>query len=571
MALSQLIPTVASTAAVSYALSVGGRELPSSVKLLSIVVDREVNRIPTATLIIEDGSLADQTFSQSESGRFDPGNELEIFMGYTGTNESVFKGVVIGQAIKLRQEKTLLIVNCKDAAYRMTLNRHTRYFEDQSDADAWQTLAGAAGLKTDISGGDRIVPELTQHHCTDWDFLVTRAEANGLSVTVNNGTISVQKPELAAIPALTLAYGSNLISFDAEIDSRHQFSEVESYGWLAADDEAMTESSTPGLSSGGDYSTDNLADSHDRSPLRHFQGGGVAAAELSDWSAASSRFSALGRLRGTMSFQGTSSVSVGDTVELDKLGKVYNGKVYISGIRHELRAGRWMTTAQLGLSAERHTERFAVSAPAAGGLLPAVNGLHVATVLNVHEDPMGEERIQITLPATAPEGAGNWARLATGMGGSEAGLTFRPAVNDEVIVGFLHDDPRYPVILGGLHTANRPSPYLPTEDNEQTGYVSRGGHRLLFDDTEKLIELKTLDGDHLSMGKDAEIVLEDQHGNKLTMSSGGISIESAADLTLKATGKVAIEGVGLDLKSSSTASLEGSATLTLKGGMVQIN
>lgn len=571
MALSQLIPTAASTAAVSYSLSVGGRELESSIRLLSIVVDREVNRIPSATLILEDGSLADQTFSLSESGHFDPGKELEISMGYTGTNESIFKGIITGQAIKLRQEKTLLIVSCKDAAYRMTLNRKTRYFSDQSDADAWQTLASASGLSVDVSGGDRIVPELTQHHCTDWDFLISRVEANGLTALVKDGVITIKKPEIAPVPALQLAYGSNLMSFDAEIDSRHQFSEVESYGWLAPDDEAMNEGSPPALSAGGDYTTESLADSHDQNPLRQFQGGGLEAAELSDWSAASSRFSALGRLRGTMSFQGTGSLSVGDTVELDKLGAVYNGKAYVSGIRHELRAGRWATTAQLGLSPERHTERYAVSSPPAGGLLPAVNGLHIASVLNVHEDPAGEERIQITLPATAPEGAGNWARLATGMGGSEAGLIFRPAVGDEVVVGFLHDDPRYPIILGGLHTANRPAPFLPTEENEQTGYVSRAGHRLLFDDKEKLIELKTLDGDHLSMGKDQEIVLEDQHGNKLTMDSSGISIESTADLTLKATGKVAIEGVGLDLKSSSTASLEGSATLTLKGGMVQIN
>ncbi|WP_020570407.1 type VI secretion system tip protein VgrG [Neolewinella persica] len=567
-----LIPTVAPASSVSFAVASNGLDLGPSLPVLSIVVDQEVNRIPSATLILEDGSLAAQTFALSESGHFDPGSEINIQLGYTGTNETVFKGIVVGQSIKLRADKTLLVVTCKGASYRMAIKRQTRYFEDQSDADAWQVLLDAAGLTGDFSGGDRIVPELTQHLCTDWDFMVSRAEANGLVVIAKNGEVQILKPELAATAALQLAYGANLMSFDAEVDNRHQFVEVESYGWSAADDEVMKEDAGVNLSLGDAYSTAALADSHDLSPLKQVQGGGVEAAELSGWSTATSRFSALSRVRGTMVFQGTSSVTVGDTVELDKMGAVYNGQAYISGIRHELRAGQWTTTAQLGLSPERHTEKYAVSAPPAAGLLPAVSGLHIATVLNVHEDPMGEERIQITLPATAPEGAGNWARLAAGVGGTEAGLTFRPAVNDEVVVGFLHADPRYPVILGGLHSSSHPSPLAPTEDNEQTGYVSRGGHRFVFDDNEKTIELTTMSGDLLRLnGNDGEIKLEDQHGNTITMSSSGISIESATDLNLKATGKVAIEGAGLEMKSSTTAKLEGSAMLTLKGGMVQIN
>jgi phage protein D len=567
-----LIPTVAPASSVSFSITSNGLDVGPSLPVLSIVVDQEVNRIPSATLILEDGSLAAQTFALSESGHFNPGSELSIQLGYTGTNEAVFKGIVVGQAIKLRAGKTLLVVTCKDASYRMAIKRQTRYFEDQSDADAWQVLLDAASIFGDLSGGDRIVPGLTQHLCTDWDFLVSRAEANGLVVLAKDGEVKVLKPELAATAALQLTYGANLMSFDAEVDSRHQFVEVESYGWNAADDEMMTEGSGADLRLGGDYSTAALADSHGLAPLEQVQGGGVDAAELSDWSAATSRFSSLSRVRGTMSFQGTSSLTVGDTVELDKMGAVYNGQAYVSGLRHELRAGQWTTTAQLGLSSERHTERFAVNAPPAAGLLPAVSGLHIAKVLNVHEDPMGEERIQITLPATAPEGVGNWARLAAGLGGTEAGLTFRPAVDDEVVVGFLHADPRYPVILGGLHSSSHHSPLAPTEENEQTGYVSRGGHRFVFDDKEKTIELKTMSGDLLRLnGNDGEIKLEDQHGNTLTMGSSGISIESASNLTLKATGKVAIEGAGLDFKSSSTANLEGSAMLTLKGGMVQIN
>jgi Rhs element Vgr protein len=569
---SRLIPTVAPPTAVSFTVTSDGEDLGPGLPVLSIVIDREVNRIPSATLILQDGSLADQTFKLSESGDFDPGKKIELSLGYQGTNQPIFAGVITGQRIKLSGDRTLLTVTCKDAAFRMTVKRQTRYFSDQSDTDALEGLIRGAGLTAEAADTGAIVPELTQHLCTDWDFLVSRAEANGMVVIVNDGSINVMKPELADTPTLKLEYGANLMAFDAEVDARKQYAEVESHGWRAAEQEVVTEGNPPPAPAAGDYTTEKLAKVHEQSPYKQVHGGAVEPAELISWSTATARFSELSRVRGTMRFQGSSEVAVGDTVTLDKLGAVYNGSAYVSGLRHELSAGKWTTTAQLGLSSERFTERFTVSAPAAGGLLPATSGLHVATVVQMHDDPAGEERILISLPATAPEGAGNWARLATGLGGNGAGLTFRPAVGDEVVVGFLHADPRYPVILGSLHGSATPAPFAPTEENTQTGYLSRGGLQLAFDDNDESVLLETPSGDSLQLiGKEGTITLKDQNGNKVELSSSGITIESASDLTLKATGSVKIDGSSVEIKSSSTGKFEAGATLTLKGSLVQIN
>lgn len=566
------IPTVAPATSVSFTVISGGTDLGPGLPVLSLVVDREVNRIPTATIMLQDGSLADQTFKLSESGSFDPGREIELQFGYQGTDVPIFKGVIVGQRIRLQGDRSLLVVNCKDAAYRMTVKRRTRYFEDQSDADALETLLADADLDADVAGTGAAVPELTQHLATDWDFVVSRAEANGMVVVVEDGKVTIKKPELAVTPALKLEYGANLTAFDLEVDARQQYAEVESHAWRPADGELTTETNSPAPPAAGSYTTAKLAEVHQTDPQQQVHGGGVEPAELISWSDATARFSALSRVRATVGFQGTADVAVGDTVELAKLGAVYNGPAYVSGLRHELSAGKWSTTAQLGLRPERFTERFAVSAPPAGGLLPATSGLHIATVLKVHDDPLGEERIQITLPATAPEGAGNWARLATGVGGDGVGLSFRPEVEDEVVVGFLHEDPRFPVILGGLHSSARPAPFPPTEKNEETGYVSRGGHRLTFHDGDDSLMLETAAGDKLHLlGKDGKLLLEDQHGNKLEMTSSGVTLETAGDLTLKAGGQVKVEGTGIDLSSSATGKFEAGATLDLKGSLVKIN
>ena len=569
---SRLIPTVAPATAVSFTVLSDGADLGPGLPVLSIIVDREINRIPSATLILQDGSLADQTFKLSESGNFDPGKKIAISLGYQGTNEPIFEGVIVSQRIRLSGDRTLLTVTCKDAAFRMTIKRQSRYFTDQKDSDALESLIGGAGLEADVADTGNIVPELTQHLCTDWDFMVSRAEANGMVVIVQDGKLTIKVPEFAPTPALALEYGANLTAFDAEVDARHQHVEVESHAWRAAEDETVVETNPPVAPAVGDYGSEKLAEVHGKSPYMQVHGGGLEPAELIDWSTATARFSELGRVRATVRFQGTAEVAVGDTVTLNKLGAVYNGNAYVSGLRHELSAGKWFTTAQLGIQPERFTERFAVSAPPAAGLLPATSGLHVATVVQMHDDPAGEERILVSLPATAPEGAGNWARLAAGMGGNNAGLTFRPEVGDEVIVGFLHADPRYPIILGGLHSSGRPAPFPPTEDNFETGYVSRGGLRLAFNDEDESVLLETPSGDSLQLtGKDGTIAIKDQNGNKIEMSSSGILIESAGELTLKAASAVKVEGSTVEVKASATGKFEAGATLTLKGSLVQIN
>ncbi len=569
---SRLIPTVAPATAVSFTVLSDGADLGPGLPVLSIIVDREINRIPSATLILQDGSLADQTFKLSESGNFDPGKKIAISLGYQGTNEPIFEGVIVSQRIRLSGDRTLLTVTCKDAAFRMTIKRQSRYFTDQKDSDALESLIGGAGLEADVADTGNIVPELTQHLCTDWDFMVSRAEANGMVVIVQDGKLTIKVPEFAPTPALALEYGANLTAFDAEVDARHQHVEVESHAWRAAEDETVVETNPPVAPAVGDYGSEKLAEVHGKSPYMQVHGGGLEPAELIDWSTATARFSELGRVRATVRFQGTAEVAVGDTVTLNKLGAVYNGNAYVSGLRHELSAGKWFTTAQLGIQPERFTERFAVSAPPAAGLLPATSGLHVATVVQMHDDPAGEERILVSLPATAPEGAGNWGRLAAGMGGNNAGLTFRPEVGDEVIVGFLHADPRYPIILGGLHSSGRPAPFPPTEDNFETGYVSRGGLRLAFNDEDESVLLETPSGDSLQLtGKDGTIAIKDQNGNKIEMSSSGILIESAGELTLKAASAVKVEGSTVEVKASATGKFEAGATLTLKGSLVQIN
>ena len=73
-------------------------------------------------------------------------------------------------------------------------------------------------------------------------------------------------------------------------------------------------------------------------------------------------------------------------------------------------------------------------APAAG-LLPAVTGLQVGIIDASEEDPDGEYRVKVILPAIDEAEGAVWTRLLTPEQDSK-GFFFRPEAGDEVVVGF---------------------------------------------------------------------------------------------------------------------------------------
>ena len=156
-----------------------------------------------------------------------------------------------------------------------------------------------------------------------------------------------------------------------------------------------------------------------------------------------------------------------------------------------------------------------------------------------------------------------------------------------MVVGFLGDDPRCPVVLGMCHSSAKPAPEPGKDANHRKGYVSREKLKLTFDDEKKIILFETPGGNKLTLSEEEKgIVIEDQNGNKITLDDSGIKVESVKDLMLKASKDMNAEGMNIEVKAqtgfkaSGTASAEvsgasttikGSATTTISGGIVQIN
>ena len=578
----RLIETTRPATVVTYDIKVNGNKIPQEFKKETIIINKEINRIPTAKIVIVDGSAAEGKFAASNSGLLVPGNEIEILAGYESDNKTLFKGIIIKHSVKIRNSNSILTIECKDKAIKLTVGKKNKYFTDRiKDSDVIDMIIDQHGLTADIEDSGHTHKELIQFETTDWDFIVSRAEVNGKLVITDDGTIAVKKPEFGSTPVVSLVFGATILELDAEIDARHQLKAVKTKAWNS-DDQAVAEAeaANPSVSLNGNITADSLADVIGLNEYVVKHGGAIEDGELQNWGKALWLKHQAAKVRGRVRFKGIEKVKPGTIVEIGGVSDRFNGKCFVSGIQHYISAGDWQTEAQFGLNPEWFSAEQKISMMPASGLLPAVSGLQVGKVTQLEKDPDGRSRIKIFLPVINNSEQGTWARVATLDAGNERGSFFLPEIDDEVIVGFINDDPRDAVVLGMMNSSAKPAPLTAEDANNEKGFVTRSKMKMIFNDDKRSYVLETPAGKKIVVDEDAGIMkLEDEHGNKILMNKDGITIESCKEIKMKAATDLKIEAINAEIKASAAVKLEGSGSaemrsngmLTIKGSMVQIN
>ena len=567
---------------VTVTIKINGTAISKIYNVMSIVVNQEINKISSASIIIQDGSASKQNFEISNEDTFIPGKEIEILAGYHSDESVIFKGIIIKHGIKVRPNgNSTLILDCRDKAVKLTIGPKNKYFTDKTDSDVIEEIASNYSLDAEVESTTVTHKSLVQFNCTDWDFILSRLEVNGKVCINNDGAIQVKAPSLDGEPALTLTYGSDILDFDAAMDARTQYQSVKAFSWDPANFDILeTDATDPAINGNGNITSSDLASVIGLNSLNLNHTGMLPQEELQAWADAQFLKSQLSKIRGRVGFMGSAALHAGDLLALAGLGDRMNGNVYVSAIRHEISEGTWRTDAQFGLSPEWFTQTYPVNSPVAAGILPAIQGLQIGVVTQLENDPDGEDRILVKIPIIDNKDTGIWARISCLDAGDSRGTFFRPEIDDEVVVGFLNSDPRKPVVLGGLNSSSKPSPSPAADKNDEKGYTSRSKMKMIFNDDKKSITLETPAGKSITMDEDAgEMKLEDENGNKITLNSDGITIESKKKITLKTNDDIEIQGKDIkntaqaSFKADGTAGIEltSSAIAKLKGSLVQIN
>ncbi|MFV0605083.1 MAG: type VI secretion system tip protein VgrG [Niabella sp.] len=582
MANERIIPSETAKSSCTYTIISEGNAVSKTYHLLGLTVQKEVNRITSATIVFADGSTAKESFGISNQEDFLPGQTIEIKLGYKAVEKTVFKGVVIKQSIKIREGGSSLVVECRHTAYQMTLTPKAKYFHDMKDSELMEELISLYGIENDIEATAFKNLQMVQYHATDWDFMLIRADINGYICVTNDEKIIIKKPDLSAAPALEIQYGATIYELDAEIDARLQMDKVIAKTWNPANQELddQVEGDEPSLEEAGNVAASNLAERMGAISYNLVHGGFIQEEEAKEWVNAKLAKHRLAKIKGTVTTDGIADVNPGQFIKINGIGERFSGKLFVTGVTHLLEDGKWLTTFQFGLNTNWFTEQFTVSQPLAAAQLPAVQGLHVGKVTALEGDPDEEQRIQVVIPEIMKDDEGTWCRVCTLDAGEDRGTFFLPEINDEVIVGFVNNDPRFGIVLGMLHSSHNPAPFNASDDNHQKGYTSRSKMRLHFDDDKNSILIDTPEGNSILMAKDEGITISDQHGNKIVMNTDGILFESSKNITIKCDADFKSEsGMNTEIKASAGATFKGQAqtelsasgTLTIKGAIVNIN
>ena len=204
-----------------------------------------------------------------------------------------------------------------------------------------------------------------------------------------------------------------------------------------------------------------------------------------------------------------------------------------------------------------------------------------------------------------------WVRVMQPYCGNGYGEFFIPEINTEVIIGFIMGDLSAPVILGCLWNKQDKIPTNKANENNSVKSIrTKGGHEIIFDETKDKEKIDIITKGKLNIclqDKEKKIVIKDSSGKNLievdadkgtvvlqadkkmilkaggeamvTLDGSGKSVKIAANQvdingkqTLKLKGQTPIlEGSMLTVKGSSSAKIQSSAVLELKGTLCKIN
>ena len=194
-----------------------------------------------------------------------------------------------------------------------------------------------------------------------------------------------------------------------------------------------------------------------------------------------------------------------------------------------------------------------------------IKGVAIALVTQNNDDEKAC-RVKVSYPWHEQPRESYWARLAMPMAGKDRGIVLIPEIGDEVLVAFEREDLRFPYVLGALWNGEDTPPIANGDGkNDKRILQSRKKHYLLFDDGSSGVVELAHERKRRIRFDDNGFVVEDENGNVVKVDS------NSGAMTIEAKGQLNIKGTTVTIESTGTLELKASATLTVRGSLVNIN
>ena len=113
-------------------------KIDDSYGVIAVTVQRRINTIPYAKIVLKDGDMASGDFTLSNKADFKPGREIKINGGYGDTEDTLFEGIVVKHQIKITgTNASRLVVEVRDKSVKMTIGRKVRRVGRNRPKGSW--------------------------------------------------------------------------------------------------------------------------------------------------------------------------------------------------------------------------------------------------------------------------------------------------------------------------------------------------------------------------------------------------------------------------------------------------
>ena len=277
--------------------------------------------------------------------KFDFGRQLQIRLG----TATIFDGRVTGlEAHFPDHEAPRITVLAEDRFQDLRMTRRTRTFADSSDADVFRRIANDHGLSPSVDVNGPTHKLLSQVNLSDLAFLRERARAVDAEVWMDGSTLHAKSHTGRDAGSLELTYGGNLREFSVLADLAHQRTSVTVGGWDAGSKQAAKYEATDSVVQGelGDTTSGASLLSSALGARKESIAHTVPFTNAEAQAEAESYFKRMARrfVVGRGVAETDARLRVGGRVELKNVGPLFEGRYYLSEVRHLFDGARGIRT-----------------------------------------------------------------------------------------------------------------------------------------------------------------------------------------------------------------------------------
>lgn len=322
--------------------------------IMQVSYKDNIQEIDSFDITINNWDADARDFKYSDGDLFDPGKELELWMGYYG--KSTLRLMVRGQITALHPSfpsggASTLAISGLNLLHKLRTKQESHAYENKTDSDIAREIAGRLGidLVTGTETGETQYQYLFQDNQYDIIFLMERARRIGYDLYVEeqqqNGqaTQSILHFERSVdIKRVTykLSYGRSLIEFKPDLTTANQVSEVTVRGWDPVNKKKIevtakrSDLAIKGVGSAGNQAVIDQSFTQKKEIVATKPIESEAEAKIMATQTLESI--AKDMLKGSGSIVGLPDLRAGSIVEIDGLGTRFSGRYFVTATTHAI-------------------------------------------------------------------------------------------------------------------------------------------------------------------------------------------------------------------------------------------